>query len=107
MNPNPPPRGGGIERDPPELLFSLARLDFFRLKDDMGSLTEPMESSEATDSNDVASVRIGSEDDAFKVILFAFKRGSPEPESNHIVRCNIHQLISAYQQYTQQILSIT
>ena len=86
MNPNPPPRGGGIERDPPELLFSLARFDFFRLRGDKGSLTEPMESAEeATDSNDIASVRIGSEEEAFNVILFAFMRGSPEPESNEIV----------------------
>ena len=34
LNPNPPSRGGGMESEPPELLFSLVRLDFLRCREE-------------------------------------------------------------------------
>ena len=72
--PNAPPGGGGTEREPPELLFSLARFDFllFRL-DDRGSFDE------VTLSVGAVSVKIGSEEEAFSAAVLAFKRGNPEP----------------------------
>ena len=80
-NPNAPLAGGGMEREPPELLFSLARFDFLLIRpdEDVGSFEEDDDDDE-DDGDEWDSVRIGSEEDAFSAAVFALRRGNPVPD---------------------------
>ena len=79
-----------MESEPPELLFSLVRLDFLRCREEEDEEEEEGTLILSSDSVEdvlvsLVAAKIGSEEEAFNVMLLAFRRGRPEPRKNNSV----------------------
>ena len=77
-----------MERVPPELLFSLVKLDFLLCKDDEDEEGAFIVSKDSVDEVSVSllAAKIGSEHEAFNVMLLAFRRGRAEPREERKIQ---------------------